>query len=63
MGVELQEQKKKNEAGAIQRIAPQKGRPLKAKLPLPEYGNPFDNKTKRTLGTKNTICAISPQHF
>ena len=41
-----QEHKEKNEPGVIKRITPQKGSSLKAKIPIPEYGDPFDNKIK-----------------
>ena len=52
MEVELLEHKKENEPGEIKRITPKKGRSLKAKIPIPEYGSPFDHKTKRTAGTR-----------
>ena len=52
MEVELQEHKEKDESGEIKRTTPQKGRSLKAKIPIPEYGSPLDHKTKRTVGTK-----------
>ena len=52
MEIELQEHKKKDEPGEIKRIIPQKGRSLKAKISLPEYGSPLDHKIKITSGTK-----------
>ena len=52
MEVELQEHRKDNEPGDIKRLKPQQGRTLKAKIPLPEYGSPFDHKTKRTKETR-----------
>ena len=52
MEVELLEHKKENEPGEIKRITPKKGRSLQAKIPIPEYGSPFDHKTKRTAGTR-----------
>ena len=52
MEVELQEHRKDNEPGDIKRLKPQQGKTLKAKIPLPEYGSPFDHKTKRTKETR-----------
>ena len=52
MEVELLEHKKENEPGEIKRSTPKKGRSLKAKIPIPEYGSPFDHRTKRTAGTR-----------
>ena len=57
MDVELQGHNKKDEPGEIKRITPQKGRSLKAKIPIPEYGSPLDHKIKRTSEVlKYNLC-------